>query len=470
MPPALIGVGLAPTLPVYLLAWALIGIGMGTGLYDAVFAALGRLYGSEARGPITNLTLFGGFASTVCWPLSAFMIDHVGWRIACFIYAGVHLLRGLAAANVGGAACAGANGAQTTRRMTRTSRAAPARIENETLIFALLAVVLSIAAGIGSIVVVHLLIFLQARGVDFAVAVSLGTLFGPAQVGARVVERLFGNRYHPIWTMIASCSLMAIGLLLLFGSFPMLLLIILLYGAGYGISWIGRGTLPLALFGPVRFPRLMGKLAFPSLIVQALAPSAGALLIEASGANATIGVLTVLALINVVLIGALWADLPGADLDGRMNMLTLRTLSFEDLSVGMTERFEKTVASSDVVGFAEVTGDRNPIHLSEHFAAKTPFGTRIAHGLYTASLISAVLGTRLPGPGAIYISQTLNFRAPVKIGDTVEVSVSVAELMPEKFRARLTCTCSVDGEVVLDGEAWVKVPSREAGGRPLPRV
>jgi hypothetical protein len=99
---------------------------------------------------------------------------------------------------------------------------------------------------------------------------------------------------------------MAIGLMLLVGSFPILLLIILLYGAGYGISWIGRGTLPLALFGPVRFPRLMGKLAFPSLIVQAAAPSAGALLIEASGADATIAVLTVLALVNVVLIGVLW--------------------------------------------------------------------------------------------------------------------------------------------------------------------
>jgi len=151
-------------------------------------------------------------------------------------------------------------------------------------------------------------------------------------------------------------------------------------------------------------------------------------------------------------------------------MLTLRTLSFEDLSVGMTEKLSKTVASSDVVGFAEVTGDRNPIHLSEHFAAKTPFGTRIAHGLYTASLISAVLGTRLPGPGAIYISQSLNFRAPVKIGDTVEVNVTVAELIPTKFRARLTCSCIVDGEVVLDGEAWVKVPSKRGGGRPLPRV
>jgi len=150
-------------------------------------------------------------------------------------------------------------------------------------------------------------------------------------------------------------------------------------------------------------------------------------------------------------------------------MLTLRTLFFEDLAVGMTERLSKTVDASDVVGFAAVTGDRNPIHLSEHFAAKTPFGTRIAHGLYTASLISAVLGTRLPGPGAVYVSQTLNFRAPVKIGDTVEVTVAVAELVADKRRARLACTCRVGEEVVLDGEAWVKVPSA-AAERPLPRL
>jgi predicted MFS family arabinose efflux permease len=301
----LTGVGLAPALPFYLLAWALIGLGMGTGLYDAVFAALGRLYGSEARGPITNLTLFGGFASTICWPLSAFMIDHIGWRMACLVYAGLHLLVALPL-QMSVIRRAPAQAGHKTAQNDNEPRAEAARIENETLIFGLLAVVLSIAAGIGSIVVVHLLIFLQARGVDFAVAVSLGTLFGPAQVSARVVERIFGMRYHPIWTMIASCTLMAIGLLMLYGSFPILLLIILIYGAGYGISWIGRGTLPLALFGPVRFPRLMGKLAFPSLIVQAAAPSAGALLIEASGANATIAILTVLALINVALIGVLW--------------------------------------------------------------------------------------------------------------------------------------------------------------------
>jgi predicted MFS family arabinose efflux permease len=302
----LIGVGLAPNLPLYLFAWALIGIGMGTGLYDAVFATLGRLYGSGARGPITNLTLFGGFASTVCWPLSAFMIDHVGWRIACLIYAGLHLAVALPL-QMAVVRQAPARVAPDKEEGKPDRPAEPSRIERETLIFALLAVVLSISAGIGSIAVVNFMIFLQARGVDYAVAVSLGALFGPAQVGARVVERLFGNRYHPIWTMIASCSLMAIGLILLLSYFPILLLVILLYGAGYGISWIGRGTLPLALFGPLRFPRLMGKLAFPSLIVQAAAPSAGAWLIETSGANVTIGVLTVLALINVVLIGVLWA-------------------------------------------------------------------------------------------------------------------------------------------------------------------
>ena len=309
----LAAIGIAPALPVYLLAWVLIGIGMGTGLYDAVFAALGRIYGSEARTPITNLTLFGGFASTVCWPLSAFMIEHAGWRVACFVYAGLHLFVALPLqmAVVRGTPGTGTAGASEQPDSGRTSP-----IRNEMLIFALLAAVLSIAAGIGSIVVVHLLIFLQARGLDFVVAVSLGTLFGPAQVGARVVERLFGSHYHPVWTMIASCALMAAGLLMLYGAVPALLIVILLYGAGYGISWIGRGTLPLALFGPIRFPRLMGKLAFPSLIIQALAPSAGALLIEARGVNATIGVLTLLALINVALIGSLWWLCRKSSIDG----------------------------------------------------------------------------------------------------------------------------------------------------------
>ena len=147
-----------------------------------------------------------------------------------------------------------------------------------------------------------------------------------------------------------------------------------------------------------------------------------------------------------------------------MTLLPLRILYFEDLRVGMAETYSKTVRSSDVVGFAEISGDRNPIHLSEHFAAKTPFKSRIAHGLYTASLISAVIGTRLPGPGAIYVSQTLHFKAPVKIGDTVDAVVQVAELIEQGHRVKLLCKCSVGSTVVLEGEALVKIPPRPEAG------
>lgn len=301
----LAGAGLAPNLAVYLMSWIVIGIGMGTGLYDAVFAALGRMYGSDARGPITNLTLFGGFASTICWPLSAFMIDHWGWRIACLVFAALHVGVVLPLQMY---AVRPAPPRVPAQRSPAEQGPPPASapIENEGVIFALVALVLSMTAGIGAIVLVNFMIFLQATGIDYAVAISLGTLFGPAQVGARMIESLFGTRYHPIWTMVASCVLMAIGLTMLFGQFPFLILVILVYAAGYGIFWVGRGTLPLALFGPLRFPRLMGKIAFPSLIVQALGPSAGAWLIETHGPHATIGVLTLLALINVALIVALW--------------------------------------------------------------------------------------------------------------------------------------------------------------------
>jgi hypothetical protein len=173
--------------------------------------------------------------------------------------------------------------------------------------FALLALVLTIAAGIGSIMVVHLLIFLQASGASFAEAVALGTLFGPAQVGARVIERVFGERYHPIWTMIASCAAMAVGLALLLAGFAILAMAVVIYAGGYGIMWIARGTLPLALYGPARYATLMGRLAFPSLIVQALAPSAGALLIERSGAITTVATLNIFAVANVALVAILWA-------------------------------------------------------------------------------------------------------------------------------------------------------------------
>ena len=145
-----------------------------------------------------------------------------------------------------------------------------------------------------------------------------------------------------------------------------------------------------------------------------------------------------------------------------MTFLPFQTLYFEDLSLGMAESYAKTVKSSDVVGFAEITGDRNPIHLSEHFAAKTPFKGRIAHGLYTAGLISAVIGTRLPGPGAIYLSQNLRFTAPVKAGDTVTARVVVTEVDVAKRRCRLDTKCTVGNQIVVTGDALTMVPSRKS--------
>ena len=138
----------------------------------------------------------------------------------------------------------------------------------------------------------------------------------------------------------------------------------------------------------------------------------------------------------------------------------VKALCFEDLHLGMREQLMKSVMDTDVVGFAQLSGDDNPIHLYDDYAASTRFRQRIAHGRYTASLISAVLGTRLPGPGAVYRSQTLHFHAPVHIGDVVTVIVEVIELVPEGRKVRLACEASVDGRVVLDGEAVVSVPGR----------
>ena len=139
-----------------------------------------------------------------------------------------------------------------------------------------------------------------------------------------------------------------------------------------------------------------------------------------------------------------------------------KTHYFEDLSVGQRETLMKTVMDDDVIAFADLSGDRNPVHLSDHFARKTRFGERIVHGLYTASLISAVIGMRLPGPGSIYVSQTLNFRGPVKIGDVIEVNVEVIELVETGRRVRLKCECLVDGKLVLDGEGVLSVPRAQA--------
>jgi 3-hydroxybutyryl-CoA dehydratase len=133
---------------------------------------------------------------------------------------------------------------------------------------------------------------------------------------------------------------------------------------------------------------------------------------------------------------------------------------FEDLRIGQTASLGKTITEADILLYAAVSLDTNPVHLNAEAASKSVFGERIAHGMLSAGLISAVLGTQLPGPGTLYMRQSLRFAAPVKIGATVTATVEVTALNAEKHRATLKTTCTVGDEVVIEGEAYVQVPSR----------
>ncbi len=137
------------------------------------------------------------------------------------------------------------------------------------------------------------------------------------------------------------------------------------------------------------------------------------------------------------------------------------TKYFEDLEVGQEASMSRIVSEADIVAYAALSGDYNPVHLDPDYAAKTIFKERIAHGILSAGYISALFGMKLPGPGAIYISQTLNFKGPVKIDDRVESLVRLVELLPDKRRARFECLCTVAGKPVLTGEAILMVPGRK---------
>jgi MFS family permease len=300
---ALLGTGLlflavAQNLPWYLFAWLIIGAGMSASLYDAAFATLGSIYGKEARGAITSVTLLGGFASTVCWPLSAYLVEHVGWRDTCLVYAAIQI----------GFALPLHLSVVPRRSFVRHDRTGAEALrpsalsQNETLIFSVLAAVLAIGAAILSMMGTHLLPILQARGTDLSAAVSLGTLVGPSQVGARVIEALGGRHYHPIWTIIASTVLVAIGALWLLVGAPVVAVAIVFYGAGNGIGSVARGTLPLAPFGPERYAALMGRLGLPILLSMTLAPYLGALALKVGGANLALALLFGFAATNLMLV------------------------------------------------------------------------------------------------------------------------------------------------------------------------
>ncbi|WP_419757533.1 MFS transporter [Acidisoma sp.] len=299
---------LAPSIPVYFAAWSLIGTGMGAGLYDPAFATLGRLYGETARSAITTLTLFGGFASTVCWPVSAFLVIHLGWRGTCLAYAGFHLtiLLPLYYATLPREAESEPNSAVTVASSKDT---AASGVVGRRLLFVLVATAITLSAMISTLLSVHLLTILQSRGVSLAAAVALGALVGPSQVGARSIEFVIARYHHPIWTKLVATLLVAVGVATLWASLPLLAMPLILYGAGIGLESIARGTLPLVLFAGPGYAATMGRLAMPSLIAQAAAPSIGAVLLNLYGVAGTLAALTVVAAVNFGLTCVIFARL-----------------------------------------------------------------------------------------------------------------------------------------------------------------
>lgn len=263
-------------------AWVVLGVGMGTGLYEAAFAALVRLHGHAARGGITGVTLFAGFASTVGWPLTAWLESTVGWRGACAAWAGLHLLVAVplylglprvdAASPPPAAPAPDPAGERATGRLG-TSVA--------------LAFVFAATWFISTAMAAHLPRLLQAGGVAFGTAVWVGALIGPAQVAARVLEFSVLRHVHPLLSARLAAALHPVGAAaFLAAGAPFAALFGVLHGAGNGIMTIAKGTLPLVFFGPAGYGERQGVLMVPARFAQAAAPWAFGACLDAFGVHA----------------------------------------------------------------------------------------------------------------------------------------------------------------------------------------
>ena len=295
-------VGTAGTLWLYVLGWMMLGMGMGAGLYDAAFATLGQIYGMKARSAITALTLWGGFSSTVSWPLSAWLLEAYGWRGTCFVYAGILLLICLPMIRLALPAYVRKNRRSDPGHVSVPFVFTPREQRQKVLIM----MALMFAGAIGALVSVHLILLLSGRGLSIDEAALIGALIGPAQVGGRILEAANRERHHPLWTLTIAVGLMAVGMVLLASGFALTALAIILYGAGNGILSIAKGALPLASFGVERYARVMGQLARPSLLAQALAPALIAWLITDGDPQVPLLVLALLASANVLVVAMLW--------------------------------------------------------------------------------------------------------------------------------------------------------------------
>ena len=290
----LVLLGFTYSIPVLVAAWLLLGVGMGYGLYDAAFGALGRIYGEAARRPITGITLIAGFASTVGWPLTALGLEHIGWRETCFAWAAAHILIGLPInwlmlPPVIGAKAAVANAVKPQIPIDRT--------------MVLLAFAFAAAWSVTGAMAAHFPRILEAAGATPVQAIAAGALIGPAQVAARIVEAGLLSRYHPLVSTRLACLTHPIGAIIvaLFGGGAAGVFAIF-HGAGNGILTIARGTLPLSIFGPQNYAYRLGLIGAPSRMAQAAAPLIFGLLIDTMGSR----VLLVSSALSLAALGALF--------------------------------------------------------------------------------------------------------------------------------------------------------------------
>ena len=285
-------------LPLFLLAWTIMGLAMGSGLYDAAFGTAGRLFGATARSAIIQIALWGGFASTVFWPLSSLLVSHIGWRGACLVFVALHL------------------GICLPLYLLAVPRAAAGKVHDvkaleavraegeERPIYLALGFVVTCEMAIVAMMSVHMQTILASRGLSTAVAVGLSTAVGPSQVLARLLELTLGRRWPPYVSMALGVVGVSTGIgLIAFGS-GLNLVALVIYGAGLGVVSITTGTVPLAIFGATRYPPLMGRIRRVSLVLQALAPAIGAALLGNIGINALLAFIVGLA--AACLVVCLW--------------------------------------------------------------------------------------------------------------------------------------------------------------------
>lgn len=311
---ALTGMALAQGPVGLFAAWVLMGIAMGSGLYEAAFATLVRLFGQGARSAITGITLIAGFASTVGWPLSAWMETQWGWRGACAGWAALHLLVGVPL-----------NGwlprADTAKKPPPPSADEPAAAASEPAAPAtsaaahplrttvLLSFVFAVTWFTSTAMAAHLPRLLQASGTSLQAAVALAALVGPAQVAARLLEFGLLRRLHPLLSaqLAAAAHPVGAGLLMVLGG-PAAAVFTLLHGAGNGILTIAKGTLPLVLFGPAGYGARQGLMMVPARVAQAFAPVLFGMALDRAGAAA----LWLTTLLGLAALGALWLLRPVA--------------------------------------------------------------------------------------------------------------------------------------------------------------